>query len=226
MNRLSPERRLQLFLALCGEQPLRAVARSAGVSINTVTAFLREAGETCARVHDVRVRAVAADQVVLFKGWTSITGSGLPQVCTWAAIEARTGLLIDWRSGGRDAATLAALLEDVGGRLTRPLPRLALDRMVAACADDEPVVLSLTPHASAEAATVTRPIVRTMGRRFSFAHNSRPRRAQHLAHLVAIYFVWSNFVWRRSGDSTAAMGAGLASRAWDRKDLSAVLEGQ
>ena len=42
---------------------MRAVSRTTGVSINTVTKLLVDAGEACAAYHDETVRGVAARRV-------------------------------------------------------------------------------------------------------------------------------------------------------------------
>ena len=58
MNRLSPERRATILTLLCEGNSLRSITRITGVSMNTVTKLLVDAGKACAAYHD-RERARA-----------------------------------------------------------------------------------------------------------------------------------------------------------------------
>ena len=51
MNRLPTDKRVQILNMLVEGMSMRSVSRVAGVSINTVSKLLVEAGEVCAAYH-------------------------------------------------------------------------------------------------------------------------------------------------------------------------------
>ncbi len=52
MNRLTPESRAQILHMLCEGNSIRAITRMTGVSKNTVTKLLIDAGMACLAYHD------------------------------------------------------------------------------------------------------------------------------------------------------------------------------
>lgn len=63
MNRLSTARRAEILRLLVEGMALRAIERTTGASINTVTKLLVDAGHACAAYHDQTVRGVAARRI-------------------------------------------------------------------------------------------------------------------------------------------------------------------
>lgn len=70
MNKLPVEQRVQILSMLCEGSSMRSISRVCGVSINTVTKLLIDAGHACAAFHDKRVRNVAAKSVQCDEIWS------------------------------------------------------------------------------------------------------------------------------------------------------------
>jgi DNA-directed RNA polymerase specialized sigma24 family protein len=60
MNKLPMTKRAQILNLLCEGMSMRAVARVADVSFNTVSKALVDAGAVCAQMHDEMVQDVNA----------------------------------------------------------------------------------------------------------------------------------------------------------------------
>lgn len=63
MNRLTSEERARILHLLCEGSSIRAITRLTGVSKNTVTKLLIDAGKACMAFHDANVRNVKASRV-------------------------------------------------------------------------------------------------------------------------------------------------------------------
>ena len=61
MNKLPSDKRIHIISLLCEGISLRAVTRITGVSINTVTKLLIDAGQACSDYQDKALPASAAD---------------------------------------------------------------------------------------------------------------------------------------------------------------------
>src|ERR1700687_3345484 len=70
MNKLPLETRVQILSMLCEGSSMRSVSRITGVSINTVSKLLVDAGMACAAFHDVKVRNVPAKAVQCDEIWS------------------------------------------------------------------------------------------------------------------------------------------------------------
>jgi DNA-directed RNA polymerase specialized sigma24 family protein len=66
MNKLPTTMRALILTLLCEGSSMRAISRTADVSINTVSKLLVDAGTACAAFHDDKVRGVKA---VVSRGW-------------------------------------------------------------------------------------------------------------------------------------------------------------
>ena len=69
MNRLATAKRAQILHMLVEGMSMRAVSRITGVSINTVTKLLLDAGEAAAEFHDAHVRNVDAARIECDEMW-------------------------------------------------------------------------------------------------------------------------------------------------------------
>jgi transposase-like protein len=69
MNKLPLETRVQILSMLCEGSSMRSVSRVTGVSINTVSKLLIDAGHACAAFHDAMVRNVPAKAVQCDEMW-------------------------------------------------------------------------------------------------------------------------------------------------------------
>ena len=130
MNRLPKDKRIQILNMLVEGSSMRSVSRVAGVSINTVTKLLVDAGTTCERlhdalVHDVEARRVQCDEIWSFcyaKGKNVLRAEAAPygagDVWTWTGLDSDSKLLISWYvSPGRDAGYAIEFMDDLRSRL-------------------------------------------------------------------------------------------------------------
>ncbi len=108
---------------------MRSVSRVAGVSINTVSKLLVEAGEACATYHDEAVRDVPASRVQCDEFWSfcyakekkvgraKAAPKGAGDVWTWIAIEAESKLIVSREVGDRTSAAAIEFIDDLRDRL-------------------------------------------------------------------------------------------------------------
>ena len=129
MNKLPLKTRTLILNMLCEGQSMRATARLADVSFNTVAKLLIDAGKVCADLHDELVQGVTASRVQCDEVWSFTyakqknvaTAKAAPQVAgdtwTWTALDADTKLIVSSMVGGRDAEYANAFMDDVASRL-------------------------------------------------------------------------------------------------------------
>ncbi|MGF1623285.1 MAG: IS1 family transposase, partial [Alphaproteobacteria bacterium] len=129
MNKLPLQTRVQILSMLVEGSSMRSISRVAGVSINTVSKLLVDAGEACAAYHDEHVRQVKAarvqcDEIWLFcyaKQKNVATAKAAPSaagdVWTWTALDADSKLIVSYLVGGRDSEFAMWFMDDVAARL-------------------------------------------------------------------------------------------------------------
>lgn len=129
MNKLPVATRAQILNMLCEGSSMRSISRITGVSINTVSKLLEDAGEFCAKFHDERVRGVKAKRVQVDEIWSfiyakdkNVAGAkaapdGAGDAWTWTALEADTKLIVSFFVGGRDGDCAKWFMDDVAARL-------------------------------------------------------------------------------------------------------------
>jgi hypothetical protein len=113
MNRLSTEDRVAILRALCEGCSLRSTSRMVGVSINTVTKLLIDAGRSCARYqHDV-MRDLPCKSLQLDEIWAFVAAKeknvpamkkpvdGPGSIWTWVALCSTTKIVPSWRGRNR-----------------------------------------------------------------------------------------------------------------------------
>jgi len=108
---------------------MRSTSRICGVSINTVTKLLVDAGEIAERFHDEKVREVQSRRVQCDEIWSfcyakaknapkEMKAAGTAgDTWTWTALDQDSKLIVTWRVGGRDAETGGAFMHDLAFRL-------------------------------------------------------------------------------------------------------------
>lgn len=108
---------------------MRAITRVTGVSLNTVTKLLIDAGKACWAFHDEHVRNVKATRIQCDEIWAfcyskqrnvptaKAAPRGAGDVWTWTALEASSKLLVSFMVGGRDGEYALALMDDLRSRL-------------------------------------------------------------------------------------------------------------
>lgn len=129
MNKLTSEKRAQVLHLLCEGNSIRAVRRLTGVSKNTITKLVTDAGRACAAYHDEIVRDVKANRILVDEIWSFTyarvknvsTAKAAPEdagdTWTWTAIEANTKLIVSYLVGGHDGEYALAFMDDLRSRL-------------------------------------------------------------------------------------------------------------
>ncbi|MBI4185337.1 MAG: DDE-type integrase/transposase/recombinase [Proteobacteria bacterium] len=154
MNKLPLEKRVQILSLLCEGSSMRAIARVADVSINTVTKLLVDAGLACARFHDEAVRGVKAQRIQCDEIWSFCyakarnvpAAKSAPDragdVWTWTALDSDSKLIVSYLVGARDSEYAMAFMDDLRARLASRVQlttdglRVYLDAVEEAFGDD------------------------------------------------------------------------------------------
>jgi IS1 family transposase len=129
MNKLPPDKRVQIIHLLCEGMSIRAIARTTGASKNTIAKLLEDTGAMCAAYHDGHVRGVTSRRVQVDEIWSftyakqknvptaKSAPDGAGDTWTWTAIDADSKLVISWFVGGRDGDCAKAFMQGVARRL-------------------------------------------------------------------------------------------------------------
>jgi IS1 family transposase len=129
MNKLPLHKRVQILSMMVEGSSMRSISRVVGVSINTVTKMLVDAGKACGAYHDTTVRGVKAARVQCDEIWTFCyakqknvaRAKAAPvdagDVWTWTAIDADSKLIVSYLVGGRDSEYANEFMDDVASRL-------------------------------------------------------------------------------------------------------------
>jgi IS1 family transposase len=129
MNKLPSVKRIQIISLLCEGMSLRAVTRITGVSINTVTKLLVDAGQACSDYQDKTFRNLSCKRIQVDEIWSFVhckaknveTAKAAPSqagdIWTWTAIDADTKLMPSWLVGSRDANIARYFISDLAARL-------------------------------------------------------------------------------------------------------------
>ncbi len=129
MNKLPMEKRVQILTMLVEGSSMRSVSRVSGVSINTVTKLLVDAGYACAAFHDEKVRGVKAKAIQCDEIWSfsyaknknvkfaKNAPESAGDVWTWTAIDADSKLIVSWHVGDRSQHTGISFMGDLKARL-------------------------------------------------------------------------------------------------------------
>ena len=129
MNRLATEKRAQILGMLVEGMSMRAVSRLTGVSINTVTKLLLDAGEACAVAHDEMVRDVHAARIQVDEMWGFVYAKqknvpkakaapeGAGDAWAWTALDADSKMIVSWAIGPRETSTALYVMDDLRSRL-------------------------------------------------------------------------------------------------------------
>lgn len=130
MNKLTEKQRALILHLLVEGNSLRATARIADVSRNTVDKILREVGAACLDYQDKHLRNISTKRIQCDEIWSFVYSKkknvpedkqdefGYGDVWTWTAIDADTKLVPCWHVGTRDADSAQKFMSDLAGRLT------------------------------------------------------------------------------------------------------------
>ena len=242
MYRLPLYKRLLVLNLMVEGSSMRAISRIVGVSINTVSKLLADAGPVCAAHHDQTVRRVPARRVECDEIWSFcyakqrtvnqflIVPQGVGDIWTWTAVDVDTKLVLSYWVGDRSQEDGLAFLEDLRSRLTHP---------VHIATDGYQVYLSAVEEVFGEDA---RHLLRTEGestsyverqnltmrqsmRRFTRKTNGFSKRLERHVNMLALYFLYYNFVRIHSSlKATPAQVAGLTDQAYSLDWLADLIE--
>jgi IS1 family transposase len=108
---------------------MRAISRMTGVSINTVSKLLIDAGNACAAFHDENVRNVTAKRIQCDEIWSftyakaknvptaKAAPEGAGDTWTWTALDSDSKLIVSYLVGGRDSEYAIGFMDDLCARL-------------------------------------------------------------------------------------------------------------
>ena len=129
MNKLDIKTRVTILNMLVEGSSMRSISRITGVSINTVTKLLEDAGRACAAYHDATVRNVGSKDVQCDEIWSfcyakeknvpmaKAAPNGAGDVWTWTAIDRDSKMILAFEVGDRSAATAREFMFDLADRL-------------------------------------------------------------------------------------------------------------
>lgn len=128
MNRLSLEKRAQVVKLLVEGVSMRATARVADVSLNTVTRLLVEIGSAALDYQDRALRRLPCRRIQMDEIWSFVgakernasdeqKAGGFGDIWTWTAICADTKLVPCWHVGERNTRAARLFVSDVANRL-------------------------------------------------------------------------------------------------------------
>ena len=144
MNQLSTAKRARILSLLVEGMSMRSIERTEGVSINTITKLLDEAGKACGLYHDDTVRDIPGKRrsIQCDELWSFVYAKQkradevdpwdvAGNVWTWTALDADSKLLVSYLlSPHRDTESAAHLLADLASRLEE-LPYITADELKA-----------------------------------------------------------------------------------------------
>lgn len=139
MNKLPVKTRAQILNMLCEGASMRSISRIAGVSINTVSKLLEDAGEACLALHDEKVMGVKAERVQCDEIWSfcyakqknvaaaKAAPEGAGDVWTWTALDADSKLMISYFVGDRSGQSAMILADDLRKRVSSERVQITTD---------------------------------------------------------------------------------------------------
>ena len=139
MNKLPTEKRAQIIGMLVEGMSMRSITRLTGVSINTVTKLLRDAGAAADAYHHAHVRGVTGRRhIQCDEIWAFVYAkernverakSAPPEagdVYTFTALDADSKLMLSYVVGPRDGRTALEFMDDLRGRI-EDRPQISTD---------------------------------------------------------------------------------------------------
>ncbi len=232
MNRLPTVKRVRILDLLVEGMSLRGISRVVGVSVNTVTKLLVDAGAACGEHHSEHVRGITGRRhIQCDETWAYVYAKqknvaeakspppGAGHLWTWTAIDEKSKLILSYLiSSGRDIPPAVRLMKDIAGRLKRR-PVIKTDHLDTY----EPAIrwvfgrdadhVAGGPGVYVERQNLT---MRMSMRRCTRKTNGFSKRTEKHWSMLNLYFTHYN--WCRIHGTircTPAMAAGLTSRLRD-----------
>jgi IS1 family transposase len=130
MNKLPLEKRVQILNLLVEGSSMRSIERVAGVSINTVSKLLVDAGKAAEAFHDHTVRGLKTAQLQCDEIWSFCYAKkvnvakvkGQPEfagdIWTFTALDRASKMIVSWVASERSHDSAVRLLDDASDRIT------------------------------------------------------------------------------------------------------------
>ncbi|HTQ15432.1 MAG TPA: IS1 family transposase [Rhizomicrobium sp.] len=129
MNKLPLEKRVQILNMLVEGSSMRSIERVAGVSINTVSKLLVEAGQCAERFHDRTVRGLQTEQLQADEIWSFCYSkrANVPtnknqnadagDIWTFTGLDKHSKVIVSWLAGDRTSEMAEHFLHDCQTRI-------------------------------------------------------------------------------------------------------------
>ncbi|MFK7752692.1 MAG: hypothetical protein AB8B51_09090 [Sedimentitalea sp.] len=234
MNKLPPETRAMILNLLIDGMSMGSVSHAVGVSINTVTKLLAEAGATCAAYHDITVRNISLDQVAHTEIWSfRITGDKAkhtPTVNVWTRTtrDPNSQLILTYDIAERPDDNGCDTMQSLKRRIAGPfhLIKNGCPPAEATTAQTQLVSHELettAPASNARNTTHAKSHNASMGlHRFAQLSKAQHRKLQNHLHMLSLFFVHHNFVRADPVQKiTPAMAAGVTDQ---QRDITWILD--
>ena len=212
---------------------MRGIARLTGVSINTVSKLLRDAGNAAVSYHDQHVRGITGERTIQCDEIWSFVYAKASNVAeakaaprdagdawTWVALDSDSRLIVSYLlSGARDDFSAVAFMTDLAARLEEP-PILATDALASYRMGVKWAFGDSAGHIPCKGGTsyVERQnLTMRMGmRRFARRTNGFSKRFEYHLSLIALHTLYYNFCRIHSTvRCSPAMAAGIDDHLHD-----------
>jgi len=225
---------------------MRSISRVIGVSINTVTKLLVDAGEACAAYHHEHVRDVKSQRIQCDEIWSFCytkqknvaTAKAAPEdagdVWTWTGLDADSRLIVSYKVGGRDAEYAIEFMDDVDYAQLVKLYGSAPENMKgkyspAECTGTRKRYIEGKPSKEDVSTSYVERQNLTMRmhmRRFTRLTNAFSKKIDNHIHMLSLYFVHYNFCRQhKSLDGLSpAMVAGVSDTLHDMEWIVGLID--
>lgn len=129
MNKLPPAKRADILAMMAEGVSIRSIVRLTGVSKNTITKLLEDAGQAFTEYQDTHLRNLTCKRLQVDEIWSFIhckqrnvaTAKTAPEdagdIWCWVALDADTKLAPSWLVGNRDGDAAKVFIADLASRL-------------------------------------------------------------------------------------------------------------
>ncbi len=218
---------------------MRGITRLTGVSINTVSKLLRDAGDAAVSYHDENVRGIKGERTIQCDEIWSFVDAKASNVAeakaaprdagdawTWVGLDTESRLIVSYLlSGARDDFSAVAFMTDLAGRLEQP-PILATDALPSYSMGVRWAFGTKAGHIPSKSGTSCverKNLTMRMGmKRFARRTNGFSKRFEFHLSLIALHTLYYNFCRIHS---TVQCSPAMAARIDDHPhDLEWIVE--
>ena len=236
VNKLSKGKRVQILSLLVEGVSLRSITRLTGVSINTVTKLLVDAGKTCAAYHDrtvrdMETRRVQCDEIWSFcyaKDKNVTTAKAAPSqagdVWTWTALDSDSKMILAYEVGDRSSATALEFMDNLRARLANRVQittdghKAYLEAVEGAFGGDVDFAQLVKLYGKSASK-------KSSEHKYSPSECAFSKKIENHVYHLDLYYAYYNFIRvHKTLGMTPAMAAGLADTAYEWEWLVDLME--